>query len=46
MNAVVTAVNSEEEFPATHYHNKTVKPSWRKRLKEGITIGNHTFYYP
>ncbi len=44
VNAVVAAYNSTEDFKATHYHVKTIKPSWSKRLKEGVTIGNHTFY--
>ncbi len=46
INTVVKAYNSVEEFPATHYHTKAVAPSWRKRLKEGVTIGNHIFYLP
>jgi len=45
INTVVKAYNSEEEFPATHYHSKAVHPSWRKGLKEGVTIGNHIFYW-
>lgn len=45
LDVAVKAINSEDGFKATHYHNKTVKPSWRKRLKEGVTIGNHIFYY-
>lgn len=46
LNNAVKAYNDSNEFPATHYHHVDVKPSWRKRLKEGITIGNHRFYYP
>ena len=45
LNAVASAYNSED-IKYTHYHAKSVKPSWRKRLKEGITIGNHIFYLP
>jgi len=46
LNASIIAYNATDDFKATHYHNQTVKPSWRKRLKEGVTIGKHTFYYP
>lgn len=46
LNASIIAYNATDDFKATHYHNHTVKPSWRKRLKEGVTINNHTFYYP
>ncbi len=45
INAAVIAYNSDDSFKATHFHTTKVKPGWRKRLKEGITIGNHTFYY-
>lgn len=44
LSASVVAYNSEDDFNAKYYHNQKVKPSWRKRLKEGVTIGNHTFY--
>ena len=43
LNATAQAYNSED-IKYTHYHAKSVKPSWRKRLKEGIIIGNHIFY--
>ena len=43
LNAVALAYNSED-IKYTHYHAKSVAPSWRKRLKEGIRIGNHIFY--
>jgi spore germination cell wall hydrolase CwlJ-like protein len=46
IDSVILAYNSNEEFTATHYHNTSVKPSWRKQLKQGVTIGNHTFYAP
>ena len=46
LNASIIAYNATDDFKATHYHNQSVKPSWRKRLKEGVTINNHTFYYP
>lgn len=45
IDAAVLAYNSKD-IKYTHYHAKSVKPSWRKRLKEGITIGNHIFYLP
>ncbi len=44
INAAVIAYNSNNDVKYTHYHVKTIKPSWRKRLKQGVTIGNHTFY--
>ncbi len=46
INASVIAYNSNNDVKYTHYHVKTIKPSWSKRLKKGITIGNHVFYYP
>jgi len=45
INNVIEAYNSTDNFKATHYHNTTVQPSWSKRLKQGVTIGRHTFYY-
>lgn len=29
-------------FPALYFHNKTVKPNWKR--KKLATIGQHTFY--
>jgi len=29
---------------STHYHNRTVKPSWSKKLDKTVEIGNHIFY--
>lgn len=29
---------------ADHYHTLKVNPSWNKRLKKLVTIGNHIFY--
>lgn len=29
---------------ATHYHNRTVKPGWSKKLDKTVEIGNHIFY--
>lgn len=43
LNAAALAYNTDTP-KYTHYHTKAVKPSWRKRLKEGIVIGNHIFY--
>ena len=33
-----------DNFPATHFHQKTAKPKWRKHLKKWGSIGNHVFY--
>ncbi len=44
INASIIAYNSSDDVKYTHYHVKTIRPSWSKRLEEGITIGNHTFY--
>lgn len=29
---------------ATHFHNRSVKPSWASRMKRTVSIDNHTFY--
>lgn len=29
---------------ATHYHAKSVKPSWASKMEKTATIGNHIFY--
>ena len=29
---------------ATHFHNRTVKPSWARKFKLTARIGNHFFY--
>lgn len=44
LNAVAKAYSSDD-IKYTHYHATYVNPSWRKRLKEGVRIGNHIFYY-
>jgi spore germination cell wall hydrolase CwlJ-like protein len=41
-HAVVTY--DQQNFMATHYHAKSVKPVWRKRLVKLAEIGNHVFY--
>lgn len=46
LNAAALAFNSNDDFKATHFHADYVKPGWRKRLKEGVKIGKHIFYYP
>lgn len=28
----------------THFHNKTVKPSWARKMRLVGTVGNHRFY--
>lgn len=42
MHAATKAYNSTKAFPATHYHNFTVRPRWG--LKKVAVIGNHIFY--
>lgn len=42
IDAAHIAINYSE-FPATHYHNHTVKPKWG--LTQVAIIGNHTFYF-
>lgn len=42
MDAIHIALN-DSDFPATHYHNHTVKPKWG--LTQVAVIGNHTFYF-
>ena len=46
VNVVTKAYNEPDDFKATHYHNTNVHPSWRTKLKKGVTIGKHIFYYP
>jgi spore germination cell wall hydrolase CwlJ-like protein len=29
---------------ATHYHAKSIKPSWAAKMQRTVTIGNHIFY--
>jgi len=29
---------------ATHYHAKSITPSWAASLRKTVTIGNHVFY--
>lgn len=31
-------------FPANHYHNHTVRPSWTKRLDRVAVVQDHVFY--
>ena len=31
---------------ATHYHASSIKPLWRKSVKQVAKIGNHVFYQP
>ena len=42
INAATAAFNSTKVFPATHYHNLTVRPAWG--LRRIAQIGKHIFY--
>jgi N-acetylmuramoyl-L-alanine amidase len=48
LELAVLVLNGEarlKNFPATHFHQKSAKPSWRRHLKKWGSIGSHYFYF-
>ena len=41
---VLIAHSKNPEFTATHFHARSVKPSWARKKKKVVAIGDHVFY--
>ena len=41
---IVKSTSTTHTLGADHYHTLAVNPSWAKKLKKTIVIGNHIFY--